>query len=407
MNFKAITILAAATFTVSSLVSCSSDDDNVNELSYEIPSSYHFERNGETSVNFSGQTQRIKMLAEFDAYSKNQAGYPEFDAQKVVDMFSNSNNPFADDELNNSGKQLRSKTAASADYFSANTIEANEIKTTFDNLFTEMGTVAAQYETTGAPGVAGSVDAGKRLVNGNGLEINQAIIKGLMGACFMDQALNNYLSTTVLDETKLANDAGTLEDGTNYTTMEHKWDEAYGYVFGYTTTNTDGSVKKYYWESYMNTVNGNPYFEGITDNIKNAFIKGRAAIVNKDYTTRNEQIKVIKQNLSVIGAVRAVYYLHEGKELLSTDELATIKSFHALSEAYGFIAGLRFTNNPATNAPYFTGEEVNAMLESLTGGENGFWDMDYTSNAADAVSAQIAQRFGFTVEQAITEGGSH
>ncbi|RYJ40403.1 DUF4856 domain-containing protein [Flavobacterium beibuense] len=400
-------LFSALSFVTLSLVSCSNDDDNVSGPSYNVPTEYVFERNGESSVDFTGQTQRIKMLVEFDAYSKNQAGYPTFDSEKVSNMFSNTNNPFSEEDLNVSGKQLRNKTAASADYFATNSVEANEIKMTFDALFTEMGEVAAQYETTGTPGVMGSVDAGKRLVNGKGLEINQAIIKGLMGACFMDQALNNYLSLTVLDETKSANDAGTLEEGKNYTTMEHKWDEAYGYVFGYTTINTDGSTKRYFWESYMNTVNGNPYFEGISDNIKNAFIKGRAAIINKDYTTRNEQIKIIKENLSVIGAVRAVYYLNEGKELLSEDNVVTIKAFHALSEGYGFIAGLRFTNNPNTNAPYFNGTEVNGMLESLLAGENGFWDASYTASAIDDIMLEISQKFGFTIEEAITEGGSH
>ena len=36
-------------------------------------------------------------------------------------------------ELNASGKSVRSKTAASSDYFSANATEATEIKAMFDN----------------------------------------------------------------------------------------------------------------------------------------------------------------------------------------------------------------------------------------------------------------------------------
>ena len=49
-----------------------------------------------------------------------------------------------------------------------------------------------------------------------------------------DQMLNNYLGSAVLDAgTNTAdNDAGTLADGKNYTTMEHKWDEGFGYLYG-------------------------------------------------------------------------------------------------------------------------------------------------------------------------------
>jgi len=325
----------------------------------------------------------------------------------VFNMFSNTGSPFTEGALNTSGKQLRDKTAASADYFAANSVEAGAVKAEFDALFEEMGDVAAAYATTGAPGTAGSIDQGKRLVNGKGLEINQAIIKGLMGATLLDQALNNYLSTTVLDETRIANDAGIVETGKNYTTMEHKWDEAYGYIFGLQGTNADGTPKRFYWESYLNTVNGNTHFEGITDVIKNAFIKGRAAIVNKDYATRDAQIAIIKENLSKIGAIRAVFYLHEGKELLSGDNALTIKGFHALSEAYGFITGLRYTHNPATHQPYFNAQEVNAMKASLLSGTNGFWDATHTQTKAEAIMQQIAGRFGFSVAEATEDGGNH
>jgi uncharacterized protein YjaZ len=38
----------------------------------------------------------------------------------------------------------------------------------------------------------------------------------------------------VLDEAdnRTNNDAKVLEEGELYTTMEHKWDEAYGYLYG-------------------------------------------------------------------------------------------------------------------------------------------------------------------------------
>ncbi len=49
-----------------------------------------------------------------------------------------------------------------------------------------------------------------------------------------DQILNNYLSPAVLDagDNVTKNDNDILADGKDYTTMEHKWDEAFGYLYG-------------------------------------------------------------------------------------------------------------------------------------------------------------------------------
>jgi hypothetical protein len=102
----------------------------------------------------------------------------------------------------------------------------------------------------------------------------------------------------------------------------------------------------------------------------------------------------------LIPAVRAVYYLQEGKGKLTTDKGA--KAFHALSEAYGFIISLRYTNKPGTDNPYFTKAEVDTMLNSMVSGTNGLWDIDTLAPKLDTISAQIAAKFGFTVAQAAT-----
>jgi hypothetical protein len=139
--------------------------------------------------------------------------------------------------------------------------------------------------------------------------------------------------------------------------MEHNWDEAYGYIYG-----VDGTK---FWASYISQVNADVDFNTLTADIDLAFRKGRAIVAN-DYATRDAQINIIKAKLAMVPAVRAVFYLQEGKEKLTTDKGA--KSFHALSEAYGFIMSLRYTNNPATNGPV----EVDAMLANMISGTNGF-----------------------------------
>jgi hypothetical protein len=102
-----------------------------------------------------------------------------------------------------------------------------------------------------------------------------------MGAAFMDQIVNNYLSKNKLDEgtSKVNNTNKIVENGKTYTTMEHTWDEAYGYIYG-----VDGTK---FWSSYIDQVNADVDFNTLKADIDLAFRTGRAAIVANDYVTRD------------------------------------------------------------------------------------------------------------------------
>lgn len=63
---------------------------------------------------------------------------------------------------------------------------------------------------------------------------------------------------------------------------------------------------------------------------------------------------------------------------------------------------LRYTNKSGTNNPYLSKFEVDAILNQLTNGTNGLWDVDALSPKLDTLSAQIAAKFNFTVSQAAT-----
>ena len=81
----------------------------------------------------------------------------------------------------------------------------------------------------------------------------------------------------------------------------------------------------------------------------------------KDYNERDRQADIIRENISEVVGVRAVYYLQAGKDM--TDKA---KAFHALSEGVGFIYSLQFTRKPGTDAPYFSKNEVDVeMLNDL------------------------------------------
>ncbi len=394
--------LGLAALATLAITSCSSDDDNnqVFTTNVKAPDTYTFERDGSSTVSFGGQTTRIQMAQEIVSGLKDPSN-----TEAVLDnMFAHvqGDNDFTDANLNASNKNVRSKIAASTDFYAANTTDANSIKATFDFFIEDqVNTVFPNWLTPASAGVAGQIQqAGGgaiRYVNGKGLEYNQAFAKGVIGALMMDQILNNYLSLSVLDEAdnRANNDAGVLDGTNNYTTMEHKWDEAYGYLYG-NEVNPAVPVlgADSFLNEYLSRVEEDPDFEGIALDIYNAFKLGRAAIVAKEYGLRDVQAQVIRGKISQIVAVRAIYYLQQGKASLGTDMAS---AFHALSEAYGFIYSLQFTRKPGTNDPYFTKDEVQQFLDQLMVG-NGFWDV--SDATLDAISNTIAAEFYFTAAQA-------
>ena len=397
--------IAALILSVSLFTSCSSDDSATNPVSYEVPATYTFDRNGATTIDFSGQTARLAMLSELgNKFTTAATDGSALNAVELQNMFANTNNAFASAALNSSGKNIKSKTAASNDYFTlflggGSTVEKVGVQAFFESQF--VSGAAASQGNAAAAGVAGSyLDGSKvRLFAANGLEPQQILLKGLMGAMMMDQISNQYLSVNTLDNasTRIENTNKVLEQNANFTTMEHYWDEAYGYVYGADVASSN-SLK--YWSSYIEQVNADADFNTISADINLAFRKGRAAIVNNDYLVRDQQAAIIQKNLALVAAVRGVFYMQEGKAKLVQDNGA--KAFHALSEGYGFIMSLRYTRQPGTDKPYFSKDEVDTMLASLTSGPNGLWDIDNLSPKLDAISAQIASRFGFSVEQAAT-----
>jgi len=396
-------VFGLAALATLSLTSCSSDDDGGNvtpTTSVTTPDTYTFERDGSTTVNFSGQTTRIQMAQELIAGFLDTSN-----TEATLDaMFAHEegNADFSDADLNASNKSIRIKTAASTDYFSANTTDAAVIKAIFDYyIFAQVEDVFPNWTTIATAGYAGQLQqAGggtTRYVNEQGLEYNQAFAKSLIGALMTDQILNNYLSPSVLDagDNVANNDAAVLDGDNNYTTMEHKWDEAYGYLYG----NEDNPAVPVlgadnFLNEYLSRVDSDTDFNGIAMDVYNAFKLGRAAIVAKDYDVRDAQADIIREKISQVIAVRAIYYLQQGKNNLGTSNAS---AFHALSEAYGFIYSLQFTRKPGTTEPYFSKDEVLFLTDSLMQGD-GFWDV--TAETLDTLSDTISAEFSFTTEQA-------
>lgn len=375
------------------------NDDEVKNPQVIVPATYEFTRDGISTVSYGGQITRILMAQEFGAALLD----PTRSEAELDEMFAHTEGEsnFADGNLNSSDKSVRSKTAASKDYFSTNTTEANAIKAQFDTwIVNQVSDVFPNWDNDAAPGEAGKIqEAGggaTRYINSKGLEYNQAIIKGLIGALMVDQILNNYLSNAVLDEgeNRAKNDAGILVEGENYTTMEHKWDEAFGYLYGLDDQKIPQLGADDFLNKYLARVENDQDFSGIANDIYQAFKLGRAAIVAKNYAARDEQIKELRKDISEIIAIRVVYYLQQAKPLLGNDNGA---AFHDLSEGFGFIISLQFTRDGDTNEPYFSKVEVDAFIAKLMTG-NGFWDV--SPEILDEISNSIVSRFDFTLVEA-------
>lgn len=307
---------------------------------YTVPSTYNFE-----NVNYTGQTQRLDMVAEMKAYMNtgNTKG-TVLNAQKLKDMYENVNSPFSDASLNTAGKKIKDKVFGP---------DQALFETFMDNI-----AAASQSTVDGSNGTAGVVvssgDPSKKyLCDSNGVEWTQVIEKGLMGALMYYQTTAVYLS---------ADKIGSGVDNTNVTSgqgtaMEHHWDEAFGY-FAVPKDFPAVTTGMRFWGKYCNDRNAQ-----ISSNatIMNAFIKGRAAISNKDYTTRDEQVTIIRNNWEKVIAATIISYVNSTKAKITDDGIRN----HNLSEIKGFLMNLKYNPDKKITATQLSN------LETLLG--NNFY----------------------------------
>lgn len=329
---------------------------------------------GTTTVNFDGQTTRIKMLSELDAYMKKGTTMT-LDLAKMENMFRNTNAPFTNAALNAAtDKTIISKTAQS---FS--TANAELERQRFLSYFAKLKTASETYSQVATSGTPGLLD-NKYLVDAKGIEYNQLVQKGLIGALLLDQISNIYLGTE-----KMAADNEALVSGKNYTALAHNWDEAYGYLTAneYYPKQDPADATKWlevFLGSYARQVG--PSVGGDPTALYMSLLKGRAAIVNKDMPTRNAQIDAIRTSLEKSIATIAISYLNKTKTATSDGA-----KMHALAEGTGFLYALRFAYNAKVNAA-----KSQELIDALMSKPNGFWDL--TNADIDAVRDQIANLTG-------------
>lgn len=326
--------------------------------SLEVPVTYAFTDDaGNNTVSYSGQTARLDQLAEMTVYMKSGTTITLY-ASILKDMFANTGDNGGGNFSFSSSKQLKSKCfEADVDMF--------------EGYMDELALASESNGEVAADGQAGVVTNGEKsyLVAANGIEYTQLIEKGLMGAVFMYQATQFYMSDEQLNVDNSM--AVSVADGKYYTEMEHHWDEAFGY-FGVPVdfpTNTD-DVR--FWGKYCNNQNENL---GSNAAMMDAFLNGRA-VISSDFGVqyRDAQVKAAREMWERVSASQAVTYLEGAKENFGVDNA---KFLHELSEAYAFILNLKYV---PLETRVITFAEIEGLLDDMIG--DNFWAVTATDLTA-------------------------
>jgi hypothetical protein len=241
----------------------------------------------------------------------------------------------------------------------------------------------------------------KRHVDANGLEFIQILEKGLYGAIFYDQIVDDYLR---LNQSGPANEAGNNQAAVsdyliNGTDRQHRWDEAFGYLGANPETypnlnnvsNGDGVFIANYTFDFSDEIE-NVYGVNISEKLMEAFIKGRAILKAgesfgpESETTNEEALEAARQDVKLYVeagiAAAAFHYLNSAiSDITDEDKL------HHLSESLAFIYALSFNSEGLISET-----EVHDVLISLgwsptDSSLNGIYDI----NLWDVTDAQMME----------------
>ncbi|WP_430403477.1 DUF4856 domain-containing protein [Fluviicola sp.] len=327
------------------------------DFTYTIPTTYSFTNSsGQSTVNYAGQTDRINQLIEMVQYA-DLGTTQVISAQVLKDMFANTNGNGNGNFSFTSSRNLRDKCFI---------IDTALIIAHLQDI----AVASNSYMNAAVNGQAGTLTSGAStyLFDANGFEKSELIEKSIMAAVFKYQALNVYFGSANMNA-----DNTTPVSGQTYTTLEHYWDEAFGYLNVPTNFPTAPSLA--FWGKYCNSqnaaLNSNQVMMG-------SFLKGRAAISNNVLADRDAAIVAIREMWEKIAAYQAMHYLTQATSYYGTDQA---KYLHVLSEAYGFVYSLRFA---PTETRKMSVTEVDNLLADFNG---NLWSL--TLNDVNAIKATI------------------
>ena len=340
----------------------------ISQNQLDIPATYKFERNGQTSVSYSGQTDRLNQLAEMKAMLQTADAGSIVSEIDLLDMYANTGGDANGNFTFSSSKQLKNKTF--------------DLDQTY---FEGMLKSAAAASVDGSNGVlasmgtAGLITRGGNnvtiLVDEKGFEFTQVFEKGIMGGVFYYQIVNVYLTDDKIGD---AVDNENVDSVKNYTDMEHHFDEAFGYFGAPVDFSSDyqGTESPRYWAKYSNSTDA--VISGMNTSIMDSYKTGRSAIVANEHTIKTSQVSELNTYFGQLAAASAIHYANEAKATTDQGDL-----LHVLSECYAFTRALRYSN---PNQREFSPTEVETLLTNTFNDNLWLVKASDLNNLIDALS---------------------
>jgi hypothetical protein len=339
-------------------VSCKKSSTKTDPTpTYTIPTTYNF-----ANVNYADATTRLGMVTEMSNLMAAATTGP-VDGTRLLNMFTNTNSPFATTAFNTSGLQIKDQCFTQLQ---------TDIPNYIDSIVMVSNSKLPASRGVAGIGASSVTPTSKYPQTATGVNYAQVFKKSIMGGLICYEIVNNYMVNGISSSV----DNKTIVTGTG-TAMEHNWDLAFGYwdvPINFPTVKTGAS----YWGSYTTQIDSGYHANMI---LMNAFLKGRAAITNNDVPTTQAQATIIMQTFERATGAAALQEINEIKEALTDN----VKRNSALSECYGFVNSLKY--NPARK---ITDAQINTILALFP---KNFWDL--TTTDIDNIQNAIATQYNF------------
>lgn len=315
------------------LTSCNKDDDD----SIDQPDEYRFDNN----VDYSSQTARIKLLHELSGKVGQIEDNPSTD--KVGTSESELRNIYENNGAISESESLAEKT------FNENGPGSSIWqKADFQQFFTD---ATPPYST-------GDTITNGRLFKANGVEPQQYIEKGLMGAVFYWQATSVHLNNLGQKSNEAPNNA-------TASPRARSFDKAFGYLgvpqdfLNNDNDEVDGDYtgSSWFWGHYIRSRNS---VLEIKEPLFNAFLKGRTAIVNGNSDKRKEAVKKIKTLWEELVAANVVHYINS--TLSDMENNNKFSKWHVWAEAKAFHICLAYNDDKSISDSDW--QDINNLIGS-------------------------------------------
>lgn len=373
-------------------VSCNQWEGETVESAYREPQvqdpSYKFKRNGSSSVDYlECSLLRDPLDYIYSSYLRNANIMYEGAMTRVQDYFNNGE----------FGLKPREELASSSLHKADRRHILNDVK----DIFEVTGRLSGLYQISpgayrnqkaekGKGGYVGSHigDINIAFADEKGFIVSELFNGIVWGGIYLDKILNVHLNDSLYNDARLRSEheSTVLLPGRNYTALEHHWDLAYGYY--------------QYWLPFVKA-GGVPILRGSRIKIYNAFARGRLALTKYRYGEVQEQLQLIRVELSKVAAVRAMYLLVSDITLGNLEEDIN-NALVFLSQGCGALYALQFTLQDY-GKPHLSYKQVKAYINELRVG-NGLWDKErllgeeIMAGSLKYVAALVGKEYGLTLD---------